>query len=99
MKEAHEVFELYDADSSGSIDAGELMDIMRLLGQVLLKVCDPWVKLDNISFVQDPSQEEVDRLVHEVDENENGDLVRLSSFPLHVHKLVSRQQDALTTRR
>lgn len=33
LKQAHELFYLYDVDSSGAIDATELMDVLRLLGE------------------------------------------------------------------
>ena len=33
IQEAHELFDMYDHDSSGSIDNEELMDALRLLGQ------------------------------------------------------------------
>eukprot|EP01047_Picozoa_sp_COSAG01_P023868 COSAG01_NODE_1454_length_10256_cov_4.300748_12_plen_609_part_00 len=54
-EQAHRMFELYDEDNSGTIDEGELIELLRYLGA-------------------SPTREEVDELIGQVDENENGDL-------------------------
>jgi hypothetical protein len=70
---AREVFELYDRDKSGTMDADECLEVLQYLGE-------------------DPTMEEVETMIAEVDINENGDL-DLGEF-FQIYSRIAEQQAA-----
>ena len=74
VQRAHEIFDMYDDDCSGSIDNDEMMSILRLLGE-------------------NPTYDEVEAMIAEVDENQNGDLT-LNEFLVIYARTEQAQQEA-----